>query len=174
MFIIKPDNRTSSDLIYIVENKKIFEKIKKIYNEQNIDEILVQEYIDGESVSVSLICNTSDIHFISVNSQEISLKNSKIEYKGCKTPLIHPCEKKLIEISEKVIKSIPGLKGFVGIDYIIKKDKIFFVEINSRITTPYIVLQKNCSQNLTNNMINFVINNQKIELTFKKQGEFIR
>lgn len=174
-FLIKPDDKTSSDLIFIVDNKMTCEKIKNIYIKNNIEYLLVQEYIEGTPISVSLLCNNKNTTLISINSQEIRKNDNKIMYTGCKTPLEHPLEKKLNEISNKIIKSIPGLKGFVGIDYIIQDNKIFFVEINSRITTPYIVLQKNCKQNLTRSIIDYVINDEnQINLTFEKQGKFTR
>lgn len=174
-FVIKPDDRTSSDLIYIISNKDMFEKIKNIYLRKNIEYLLVQEYIEGTAISVSLVCNNKNISIISINSQEIVEKNNKILYCGCKTPIKHPFEKRLNQISRTIIQSIPGLKGFVGIDYIIQNNNIYFVEINSRITTPYIVLQKNCKENLTGSIIDYVLNDRdSISLTFEKQGKFIR
>lgn len=173
-FIIKPDNKTSSDLIYIIDNEDTCNKVKNIYKKNNIDYLLVQEYIMGKPISVSLICNNNNIHFLSINSQEIIENSGRIEYVGCKTPIKHRLENELTRISNEIVKCIPGLKGFVGIDYIIQDEKIFFVEVNSRITTPYIVLQKNCNQNLTNSLIDFVLNNKTINLKFEKQGKFIR
>jgi len=173
-FIVKPDNKTSSDLIFVVDNENTCNEVKKMYEKYNIDYLLVQEYIKGTPISVSLICNNNNIIFLSINSQEIIQNDNKIEYTGCKTPIDHPLKNELTEISNNIVKCIPGLKGFVGIDYIIQNEKIYFVEINSRITTPYIVLQKNCNQNLTNSIIEFVLKNQKINLNFEKQGKFIR
>lgn len=173
-FIIKPDDKTSSDLIYIINDEKTCNEVKNIYKNNNMDYLLVQEYIEGQPISASLICNENSIVCLSINSQEIIQNNNRIEYIGCKTPIKHPLEKEIIEISNVIVKSIPGLKGFIGIDYIIQKDKIILVEVNSRITTPYIVLQKICNQNLTNSIIDYVINNKTIKLTFGKQGKFFR
>ena len=103
-----------------------------------------------------------------------SISKHQVIRKVRETPIKHPLEKEIIEISNIIVNSIPGLKGFIGIDYIIQKEKIVFVEINSRITTPYIVLQKICNQNLTNGIIDYVINNKTVELTFEKQGKFFR
>ena len=174
-FLIKPDDRTSSDLIFIIDNKKICEKVRDVYVKNNIEHLLVQEYVEGTPISVSLVCNEKNVTMISVNSQEIEKNNNKIMYMGCKTPIEHPLEKELDEISRNIVLSIPGLKGFVGIDYIVQDKTIFFVEINSRITTPYIVLQKNCRENLTCSIIDYVIHEKNtIDLTFERQGKFIR
>ena len=113
----------------------------------------LQEYISGDSVSVSIICDDSFVNCISINSQEIRTENNKITYIGCVTPIEHEYKNELFQISERIIKSIPNLKGFVGIDYIINEDKIYFVEVNARITTPFIVLQKQCNDNLIEKII---------------------
>ena len=173
-YIIKPDDKTSSDLIYHVKNEEQLNRIKKEYVKNNIANCLLQEYIDGTPVSVSLICNGDEICCLSTNSQIIQSTNEKIEYIGCETPINHPMEKELFEISGQIVKDIPGLKGFIGIDYIIRKNKIYFVEINSRITTPYIVLQEKCNENLTKTIIDLVINNKKNKLTFKEKGRFMK
>ena len=44
-FIIKPDDKTSSDLIYIITDENSFNKVKNIYKRNHIDYLLVQEYI---------------------------------------------------------------------------------------------------------------------------------
>ncbi len=174
-FIIKPDDKTSSDLIFIIDDEKTCEEIKEIYMKRNIGHLLVQEYVEGTPISVSLVSNNKNTTLISVNSQEIMKDDNTIRYAGCRAPIKHPLEKELNEISKRIVESVPGLRGFVGIDYIVQDKKIFFVEINSRITTPYIVLQKNCKENLTGSIIDYVINdNDKISLTFERQGKFIR
>lgn len=171
-FIIKPDNRTSTNLIYHIKNKEELNEVLKIYTQNLLKEAIIQEFIHGEALSVSLICNKNNIKCISINYQKISLKNNKIKFCGCISPIEHPLKEELYDISEKIIKCIPGLKGFVGIDYLIKEDKIYFVEINSRITTPFIVLQRNCRENLTQSIIEFVLYDSPLNLTFKKKGTF--
>lgn len=171
-FIIKPDNQTSSNLVYHVNNKETLNSVLKKYQQNNLKYAIIQEYIDGETLSVSLICNEKDIQCISINYQKISFKKNKIEFCGCVSPIEHPMKEKIYDISKKIIKCISGLKGFVGIDYLIKEEKIYFVEINSRITTPFIVLQRNCRENFTQSIIEFVLYNSPINLTFKKKGTF--
>ena len=170
--ICKPDNYTSSAYIYHI-NKTQLDDIIEIYKNNNIRKMIIQEYIRGTPISISAIVNKEDVNIISINSQVISVNNDKISYTGCESPISHRLEKQIKELSKKIIKSVPGLKGFVGIDYIIDKDKIYFVEINSRITTPYVVLSKISEDNLTKYLIDSVINNKKMKkLTLTGKGEF--
>lgn len=174
VFVVKPDNRTSSDLIYRIHDKKEFENALKTYEENSIEYFLAQEYIPGTPISVSLVCKNDYVKCISINSQLIEYEENKIIYKGCESPIGHPLKNELYRLSEKIVKQIKGLNAFVGIDYIINQEKIYFVEINSRITTPYIVLQKECSQNLTNSIIDLIVNDKEINLTFKNKNKFIK
>jgi len=173
-FIVKPDNRTSSNLIFHVNNENEFKEILELYEKEDVDDVLLQEYISGDSVSVSIICDDSFVNCISINSQEIRTENNKITYIGCVTPIEHEYKNELFQISERIIKSIPNLKGFVGIDYIINEDKIYFVEVNARITTPFIVLQKQCNDNLIENIIELLINKKRKKISFKNSGSFCK
>jgi len=171
--IIKPDNQTSSNFIYKVHTENEFNKILNIYKENNIEDILIQKYIEGNSVSTSIICNEEYIQCISLNSQIIENKKNQFKYKGCISPINHPLKNELYKISEKIVKSIPGLKGFIGLDFIIQDKKIYFVEINSRITTPFIVLHENTNVNLTKFLIDISLGKKDFEIQILNEGKFI-
>lgn len=172
--VIKPDDKTSSDFIYHVSNIEDFKKIMKIYSDNSLKEVLIQKYISGNSISISIICNDNYINCISLNSQEINEKEKNITYKGCKTPIKHPLKENIIRTSEIIMKNIPGLKGFVGIDYIIHENEIYFVEINSRITTPFIILHQISENNLTKTLINLILNNKKSPIKLIDDGKFYK
>ncbi|MCD7781372.1 MAG: ATP-grasp domain-containing protein [Methanosphaera sp.] len=158
--IIKPDDRTSSDLIYHIHNMSQLDDILETYKEECVESFLLQEYIPGRSVSISLLCNDNYANILSLNSQEVSYDNNRVIYTGCKSPITHPLEETIKSISRHVVKSIPGLKGFIGIDYIISDNKVYVVEINSRITTPYIVLRSISDVNLTEALIELVLHDK--------------
>ena len=51
------------------------------------------------------------------------------------------------------MKSFPGLRGYIGIDIIIQKGKIFVVEINPRITTSFIGMYETIGVNIVDLII---------------------
>ncbi|MBO7718558.1 MAG: ATP-grasp domain-containing protein [Methanosphaera sp.] len=171
--VCKPDNYTSSNYIYHT-TKDNLEKVISTYNKNNIRKMTIQKYIKGTPISISAIVNKEDINILSINSQLISEDDEKISYKGCVSPIQHPLEKKIREDSVKIIRSIAGLNGFVGIDYIIDQhDNIYFVELNSRITTPYIVLSRISEDNLTKYLIDSLIKNRKMKkIRFNDKGDY--
>ncbi|MHA1895118.1 MAG: ATP-grasp domain-containing protein, partial [Candidatus Helarchaeota archaeon] len=76
-------------------------------------------------------------------------------------------ERELFEISKKIISEIKGLNGYVGIDYVINENGIYFMEINPRITTSYIGIQNTLNQNMAKYLINLdqlnELSNDKLE-----------
>lgn len=172
--ICKPPCQTASDFIYHTKKSEI-KDIINIYKDNNLNEMLIQEYIDGENISVSVIVVKGEIYFLSINLQIIDEKNGQIYYRGCESPLKHRLEDKIKKNTYKIINSIKGLNGFVGIDYIIREKHAYLVEINSRITTPYVVLSQICEENLTRNLIEWLIYDKKMKkLNLKSRKSFIK
>lgn len=77
-------------------------------------------------------------------------------------------------IAKKAVESIEGIKGFVGVDLIITDDysagnnSIYFLEINSRFTTPYVGLSKIAKFNIGKSIINLLDNKIDISKLYKE------
>ncbi len=170
--IVKPVDKTSSDMIYKIDSISNLKRVLERYEYEKIDEFLLQEYIPGVSVSCSIICSQNKTRIISHNLQEITEYDNQITYTGCVTPQDHPQKKQIEEITYDVVARIKGLRGFIGIDYIISENAIYFVEVNARITTPFIVLRQLAKENLTEVMINSVVKNQLSDVTIEGCGNF--
>ena len=111
---------------------------------------IVQDYIHGISVSVSLLSNGNKAVPLSLNLQNIILDSCDIKYGGGKVPFKHRLSELALETAKNVIESIGGIRGYVGVDMIIDDDKnmVHIVEINSRLTTAYVALRKIINFNL--------------------------
>lgn len=166
--VIKPDDKTSSELIFILEKESNLDKIIQEYKENNVKKVLIQDFIEGIDISVSLVANKDNVTFLSINRQNIVKHNGKLIFKGCQTRIENSLEDEIIKISKKIIKSIYGLKGFIGIDYIISNSKIYFVEINARLTTSFITLSETCNENLTEAIIKHILYDNDINLKFNE------
>jgi predicted ATP-grasp superfamily ATP-dependent carboligase len=155
-----------------------------ISNEEDIDnlngyedDLLVQEFIEGEVVSVSLISNGNESLPISLNKQLIAINNNKFNYFGGEIPFNHTLKQKAFEIAKIATEAIEGLKGFIGVDLILSDDKVYFLEINSRFTTSYVGLTKITNINIAENIINLLTNNitlNSINFKFNSKVKFIK
>lgn len=141
--------------------------------------IIVQEFIDGIDISVSLICNEGKAYPISLNRQFVELKNDKGIYIGGKLPYESKFKNEAFKIAKNACESVKGLNGFVGVDLLISNDEkdiypVYLIELNSRFTTPYVGLKKIANFNITKAIIEGNIQDIDIsldgEVEFKKQG----
>jgi predicted ATP-grasp superfamily ATP-dependent carboligase len=157
--IIKPEDGVGAESIFLFRTKK---QIKLFFQNHysKIDKnrkYILQEYIEGDDLSISLINMTKSLNFgsknpllLSINSQYISIKNLKIDsiYQGGYTPVqnYQAILQELTELLENV--DFTAFIGYFGIDLIKTKDsKFYFIEINPRITTSYVGLRNIINEN---------------------------
>ena len=147
--------------------------------------IIVQEYIEGTDISVSLISDGKNAIPISLNEQFVELKNDKGTYLGGKLPIENEYKDEAFEIATKAVEAIDGLKGFVGVDLLINADEkdiysVYLLEINSRFTTPYVGLTKIANFNIGKSIIELIDGDIDIgdldisldgQIEFKKSGD---
>jgi hypothetical protein len=169
------------------ENIKIINDLNDISNDLTkyftIDScILVQEFIKGIDISVSLISDGNKAIPISLNKQNIIFDGEKQFYLGGCLPFESKFREKIFEIATITVESIKGIKGFVGVDLILtNNDNVCFLEINSRFTTPYVAIKKIANFNIGENIIDLLDENISIsellnkisfsgKTVFKKEG----
>lgn len=135
-------------------------------------DVIVQEFIDGDDVSVSLISDGVRAIPISLNKQFINIQNDNQTYLGGKIPYENKNKLKAFKIASKAVEAIGGLKGFVGVDLIITDDEVYLLEINSRFTTPYVGLKKIININISKSIINLIDGERNIDdLNISLNGE---
>ncbi len=144
--VVKPADGVSCSGIQIVNS---FDEMKKAASsiETNIPYFIIQDFIEGTSASVSLISNGEEAAPLSLNFQNINFSDHGINYNGGQVPLSHELEDEAKNIAKKAVESIDGIKGYVGVDMILG-DEVHLVEVNSRITTPYVALRRILNFNL--------------------------
>ena len=144
--ILKPADGVSCSGVHIVSSNDEMKKAASLI-ETNIPYFVIQNFIEGTSASVSLISNGKEAVPLSLNLQDINFSDSGINYNGGQVPLNHKLADEAKKAAKKAVESIDGLKGYVGVDMILG-DKVHLVEINSRITTPYVALRNLLNFNL--------------------------
>lgn len=147
--------------------------------------VIVQEFIEGTDVSVSLISDGKTAIPISLNEQFVELKDDKGTYLGGRLPFENKYKDEAFEIAKKAVEAIDGLKGFVGVDLIINADEkdvysVYLLEINSRFTTPYVGLKEIANFNIGKTIVDLIDGEIAIDdidvsldgaVEFKKSGD---
>ena len=167
--VFKPmDGVSCGGLSIVKEDAQVEKAVDKIKSESAGRHFIVQEFIDGEAASVSVLCTGGKALAISLNMQNVKVATPEApsSYEGGFVPFDHLLKQEALRVGEKVVGSFPGLKGYVGVDLVLAKDKPFVVDVNPRLTTSYVGLCKVAGFNVAEALVNAVL---KGELPTKQE-----
>jgi predicted ATP-grasp superfamily ATP-dependent carboligase len=136
--------------------------VEKIKAQLAVKRFIVQEFVVGESASVSLIVADDKALPISLNKQNVNvaqpMQNSS--YNGGVVPLNHPLKEEAFVAAQKAVECFAGLRGYVGVDVILTKNKPFVMDVNPRLTTSYVGLSQTANFNVAQALVNAVLKNE--------------
>ena len=174
--IAKPRFGVDCDDIKIIASKKDIDDLEEIYGDGS--RFIVQPFIEGDVCSVCLISDGKEALPISLNKQIVEIDENGGEYLGGHVPYEHPLKDKVFEYAKKACEYVPGLKGFIGIDFIIEDEYIYLLEINSRFTTSYVGLQKIININIAKTIIDLIDKKISVdgigEITYSSKASFYK
>ncbi|GFP27771.1 MAG: Carbamoyl-phosphate synthase large chain [Actinobacteria bacterium] len=151
--IMKPVDGVGCEGIFLASQQEEIEAIlKKIRDSEHgpghpLRRYILQRYIEGEHASVSLLCDGREVLPLSLNHQEMKI-GLQLQYLGGTVPLEHPLAERAFGHARRACSLIPGLRGYVGMDFVLTDKEAFLVEINPRLTTSYLALRRLTNLNL--------------------------
>jgi predicted ATP-grasp superfamily ATP-dependent carboligase len=168
--VFKPmDGVSCGGLSAVKEDAQVEKAIAKIKAESAGKRFIIQEFVEGEAASVSLLSARGKALAISLNKQnvKIALPETVSSYEGGTVPFDHPLKQEAFAMAQKVVESYPGLRGYVGVDLVLAQDKPFVVDVNPRLTTSYVGLSRVADFNVAQALVNAVL---KSELPAKHES----
>ncbi len=149
--VVKSMIKSTGILPRLIRNETEMEKSLSIIRKKN-SEILVQKYIKGIPISVSLLSDGENALSLSINRQLIGIKefgaSREFTYCGHIVPFDIIGKRQITKSSEEIISNLK-LLGSNGIDYVLsEKKEIFFMEINPRFQDTISSVEKFCRINL--------------------------
>ncbi|MGF6753670.1 ATP-grasp domain-containing protein [Paraburkholderia sp. GAS42] len=121
---------------------------------------VLQAWVEGEPLSLSLICGEDRAELISINRQQIGIPDMPspghaervIEFSGVQVDQIDRRGEQgraLDALAQRVVAALPGLRGFVGIDLVWHPQRgPVVIEVNPRLTAAYAGLSARLGRNL--------------------------
>lgn len=108
------------------------------------ERVTFEEWVEGDALSLSLLCAQGSAELLSVNWQHIGVTGGRVAYEGTSVGTIglnslvgHACR----ELATRVAGALPGLAGFVGIDVVWHRERgPVVIEVNPRVTCAYVDL----------------------------------
>jgi predicted ATP-grasp superfamily ATP-dependent carboligase len=141
-----------------------------------------QEYIEGESYSVSIAINRvigdacayysgKPPLVLSVNRQDIAIgADGAFRYRGGETP-VHPGRE--AEITGTAVKAatVLGCQGYCGVDVVVS-DKVYVVDVNPRITTSIVGIAACISEEIADILVSASKGNAPDTVHFTGRARF--
>ncbi len=118
----------------------------------------IEPWVEGEALSLSLLCRAGHTELLSVNQQHLSIDaDGWLAYGGVEVnvlPLSSARGALLAALACRVDRALPGLRGFVGIDLVWHAQRgPVLIEVNPRVTCAYVGLSRALGRNLAAEVI---------------------
>ena len=164
-WIIKPDDGVGAEnCIYVSDRLALREDMTIKEN----DNYIIQPFIEGEHMSMSLFVYNKNIQLLSCNKQEITLKNNLISLTGIGVNEFLSYKDQMRELAESIVSAIPGFSGYIGIDLIRSNNKFFVIDINPRFTTSYAGISASLGINITEKILNTFLRQEIQDINLEK------
>jgi hypothetical protein len=159
--VFKPSDGVSCCGVSVVRDEvQVAGAVAKINAASSDKRFLVQEFVEGAAASVSLLSTGSNVVPVSLNRQDVLIATPETcsSYNGGLVPFDHPLQAEAFEVAKKLVNSVDGLKGYVGVDFVLTDKAAVAVEVNPRLTTSYVGLRRVVNFNPAQDIVDAVLN----------------
>lgn len=108
---------------------------------------VMQPYIHGKPRSISMVCADGRVLLMSVNEQRMAVFDNQLHHLGCTVSGVDGMQHEARALAERVMAAVPGLWGYVGIDFIMSADGPVVLEVNPRITISHAGMRQSVGHN---------------------------
>lgn len=144
-WVVKPDDGAGCGYTRIIRTRQALKHFQEI---PSADNFIIQPYLEGTAMSLSLLCKQGDALLLSCNRQHIVILDDSISLAGC-TVNVSPQNRTVFSgLAGAIARAIPELFGYVGVDLVLVNGRPKVLEVNPRLTTSYAVLSRALNQNV--------------------------
>lgn len=120
---------------------------------QHGEAAVLEAWVAGESLSLSLLCSEGRVELLSVNRQQLAVDAfGVLSFTGVQTAALPRDDARLGSLrawAQTLVRAIPGLRGYVGVDLVWHAQRgPVLIEINPRVTMAYVGLSAALGRNV--------------------------
>lgn len=145
--VMKPRFGAGCERVALAADEDELDAALTAFGRRDEREVVLQEYVRGEAVSVSLLASDDGVLPLGVNTQDVR-PGVPFEYRGGAAGVDHPRGKGIVAAARVAVGALPGLRGHVGVDLVVAPDRCVVIEVNPRLTTSYVGLRRALRANL--------------------------
>ena len=135
-FVIKPVDGAGCENLSLLYSQS---DLERVLARRASEQLIVQPFVPGMHASLSLLCWGGECLLLSCNEQCFIERGSGLILEKCKVNVFQ--RQKFKPFSNRLIRALPGLRGYIGVDILVTENGTVLVEINPRLTTSYVGLK---------------------------------
>jgi predicted ATP-grasp superfamily ATP-dependent carboligase len=132
-WVVKPDDGAGCEGTEVVEDRAA--ALERLAEDPG--SLVAQPWIEGEPLSLSLLCGGAAARLLSCNRQRIAVCRGRVSLDAVVVGAVSDREGRFARLGERIAAAVPGLWGYVGVDLILTPRGPVVLEINPRLTTSY-------------------------------------
>lgn len=137
-FVVKPDDGAGSAGIRLVASAHGARDAL----DDGPGRLVAQPWLEGEPLSLSLVCQEGCALLLACNRQRIRIRDSRISLAGIGVNAACDRMVEFGELAAGVAAAMPALRGYVGVDLVWTRGGPVVLEVNPRLTTSYCGLRE--------------------------------
>jgi tyramine---L-glutamate ligase len=160
-WVVKPDDGAGCSDTRIFSSPKA---ARKWISSQQHGGYVLQPYIAGRPCSVSVLCANGDVVILGCNDQRVAVSDNQFHDMGSTVNGIADESGELERLTCHVISAIPGMWGYVGLDFILTDQGPVVLEVNPRMTLSHAGLHASIGVNPVEMLLDMLRNGRRQEL----------
>lgn len=140
-WVVKPDDGAGCVATEVFEDAAAAEA-RALTRRAAGEGVTLQPWVEGEAMSVSLLCAPGRAQLLSLNRQHVTVDgDGGVHYAGVEVGALaaaDPRRRALQRLADRVLTALPGLRGFVGVDLVWHGGLgPVAIEVNPRVSCAY-------------------------------------
>jgi predicted ATP-grasp superfamily ATP-dependent carboligase len=132
-WVLKPDDGAGCEDTEILDDRAA--ALERLAGDSA--RLIAQPWIEGEPLSLSLLCRDGTARLLACNRQRIAICGRRVSLEAVLVNAIPDGGGRFTRLGERIAAALPGLWGYVGVDLVLAREEPVVLEINPRLTTSY-------------------------------------
>ncbi|MGQ0656987.1 MAG: ATP-grasp domain-containing protein [Chromatiales bacterium] len=133
-WVVKPDDGAGSEDTFLVTSVAA---VARKAHELGGRAFVVQPYLQGEPMSLSLLCTPWRARVLACNRQIRQCDGERLRQTGTIVNAAAARREEFDSLAQAMIAALPGLHGYVGVDFVDTAEGPIVLDVNPRLTTAY-------------------------------------
>lgn len=133
-WVLKPDDGAGCEETIVFES---WQAARESLALMPAGRFIAQPWLDGDALSLSLLCREGEARLLSVNRQRMEQDGGRLRLAGLEVNALPDHDGQFQLLAQGIARALPSLWGYVGVDLISTSAGPVVLEINPRLTTSY-------------------------------------